>query len=105
MTCAKGGLILYHHNDVSAEWGEICARALKPSAVSDETHIYTGRDTPKATGTTGAKIDPDIKGDIGVHSFWKSSHLTIFDVRITDTDAKLYRSTDPHKVLKQQERE
>ena len=105
MTCAKGGLVLHRHNDVAAEWGEICARALKPLAVSDEPHIHTGRDAPKATGTTGAPIDPDIKGNIGLHGFWKSSHSTIFDVRITDTDAKSYRNADPHKVLKQQERE
>ena len=83
MTCAKGSLILHRHNDVTAEWGEICAHALKPSAVSDEpAHIHTGRDIPKATaGTTGAPIDPDIKGDIRVHGFWKSSSSMIFDVR------------------------
>ena len=32
-------------------------------------------------------------------------HSTIFDIRITATDAKSYRSIDSHKVLKQQERE
>ena len=103
MTCAKGGLILHRHNDVAAEWGEICARALKPLAVSDEPHIHTGRDAPKATGTTGAPIDPDLKGDIGVKGFWKNSHSMIFDIRITNMDAKSYHSTDPKKVLKQQE--
>ena len=71
MTCKKGGLILHHHNDVAAEWGEICARALKPSAVSDEPHIHHSRDTPQGTGNTGANIDPDLQGDIGVHGFWK----------------------------------
>jgi hypothetical protein len=61
MTCMKGGFILHRHNDVPAEWGEICARALKLSAVSDEPYIHPGRDTPKATGNTGAKIDPDLQ--------------------------------------------
>ena len=105
MMCKKGGLILHLHNDVVAEWGEICARALKPSAVSNEPHIHHGRDTPQATGNTGAKIDPDLQGDIGVHGFWKCGVSAIFDIRITDTDAKSYRGMDPHKVLKSQERE
>ena len=31
------------HDDVAAEWGEMCARALKSSAVSDKPYIHTGR--------------------------------------------------------------
>jgi hypothetical protein len=103
MKCSKGGLILHHRNDVAPEWGKICTRALKPWVVSNKPHIHTDWDTPKATGTTGAPIDPDLKGDIGVKGFWKNSHSMIFDIRITNMDAKSYHSTDPKKVLKQQE--
>ena len=62
MTCAKGGLILHRQDDVAMGWGEMCARSLKkPSAVSNEPFIHTGRDKPKATGKTGAPID---QGDL-----------------------------------------
>ena len=62
--CQKGGLILHRHDDVTAEWGEMCARALKPSAVSDEPFIHTGRDAQKTPGATVAPIVKDVRGDI-----------------------------------------
>lgn len=69
--CPKGGLILHRHDDVATEWGEMCARALKPSAVSDEPYIHTGWDSLKKQGDTAAPIDKDLRGDIGVYGFWK----------------------------------
>lgn len=98
LTCKKGGLILMRHNDVAAEWHELCARALTPSSVSDEPLIYSGRDrTAERSG--GATIDPELRGDVGCHGFWKKATTTIFDVRITDTDAPAYRGQDPAMVL------
>ena len=47
--CPKRGLILHRHDDVAAEWSEMCARALKPLAVSDEPFIHTSRDSLKRT--------------------------------------------------------
>jgi hypothetical protein len=44
----------------TTEWGEMCAHALKPSAVSDEPFIHTDRDTQKAPGATVAPIDKDL---------------------------------------------
>ena len=44
-------------------------------------------------------MDPDLRGDIGVHRFWKRGTATIFNVRITNTDAPTYRATDPTQVL------
>ena len=104
-TCKKGGLILHRHDDVAAEWGEMCACALKPSAVFDEPFIHTGRDKQKTPGPTDAPIDKDLRGDIGVHGFWTKQQSTIFDVRITDTDCASSRDQDPRKVLAHQERE
>ena len=103
-TCAKGGLILHCHNDVQAEWGELCARALNSSAASDKPYIHTGRDSQKK-GDEDAPIDKDLRGDIGIHGFWKTGISTIFDVRITDTDCKTWRDRDPHKVLAHHEKE
>ena len=48
--CPKGGLILHCHDDVKAEWGEMCARTLKPSA-------HCGREAP-VVGTGGPNRDP-----------------------------------------------
>jgi hypothetical protein len=36
MSCKKGGLVLLRHKDVAAEWHQLCASVLTPSAVSDE---------------------------------------------------------------------
>ena len=41
----------------------------------------------------------------GVYGFWKPGRLCIFDIRITDTDARSYRHKCPHKVLADQEEE
>ena len=101
--CKKGGLILHHHDDVADEWGEMCARALKPSAVADKPLIHTGRDNQMAAGSTDAPINKALRGDVGVHGFWKKQQSTIFDVRITDTDCTSSRDQDPRRILAQQE--
>ena len=45
------------------------------------------------------------RGDLLIRSFWDHATDLIVDVRITDTDAKSYKSRDPAKVLASQERE
>ena len=42
---------------------------------------------------------------MGVHGFWKRDTTTIFDIRITDTEAPTYRGLDPKRVLARHERE
>jgi hypothetical protein len=103
MACKKGGLVLLRHNDVAAEWHQLCASALTPSAVSDEPLILTGRDDTGGTGPVA--ITPDLRGDVAAHGFWKRGTMAIFDIRVTDTDAPSYRGQDPHKILKKHERE
>jgi IS1 family transposase len=83
----------------------MCARDLKPSAVSDEPYIHTGRDSQQRQGDEGKLIDKDLRGNIGVHGFWKTGQSTIFDIRITDIDCASWRDRDPHKVLAQHEKE
>jgi IS1 family transposase len=83
----------------------MCARTLKPSAVSDEPRIHTGRDSRNKKGAEDIPIDKDPRCDIGVHGFWKTGQSTIFDVRITDTDCASWRDRDPHKVLAQHKKE
>ena len=45
------------------------------------------------------------RGDAGVHGFWQPGRLCIFDIRITDTDARSHRHKLPGKVLEDQEKE
>jgi len=39
------------------------------------------------------------RGDVDIHGFWKHGRLTIFNCRVTDTDARSNRHKDPAKVL------
>ena len=45
------------------------------------------------------------RGDVGYIGFWRSGRETIFDIRVTDTDAKSYLPTEVSKVLERQEKE
>ena len=44
-------------------------------------------------------------GDVGCHGFWQLGRLAIFDVRITDTDARSAWNWDYSKVIVAQEKE
>ena len=54
---------------------------------------------PKIGGKT------NIKGEASCYGFWLRGRDTIFDIRITDTDAKSHQKTEPTKVLEIQEKE
>ena len=45
------------------------------------------------------------RGDASCYGFWDRGREAIFDVRITDTEARSHRNKDPEKVLAQQEKE
>jgi hypothetical protein len=42
--------------------------------------------------------------DVGCHGFWQRGRFAIFDVRITDTDARSARNRDFSKVIAAQEK-
>jgi hypothetical protein len=105
MSCKVGGLVLLRHNDVSGEWHRLCAQALTPAAVTDEPLIHSGRELQVRANGEGQEAVPETRGDVAAHGFWKRGATTIFDVRITDTDAPSYRNRDPVKVLAVQEKE
>jgi hypothetical protein len=105
MTCKKGGLlVMLRHNDVVAEWHHLCAQARTPGAMTGKPLIRTSRDVQQA-GADGTVPHQELRGDIAAHGFWRRGMTTIFDVRVTDTDAPLYRGTDPQKVLHRHEKE
>lgn len=106
LTCKKGGLVLLRHNDVKAEWNNVCAQALTASAVTDEPLIHTGRDHRAAAGAAnGTEPPPELRGDVAAHGFWRRGTTAVFDIRVSDTDAPTYRGQDPAKVLAKQEKE
>jgi len=114
LTCKKGGLVVIRHNDLAAEWHELCATALTPSAVSDEPLIHTGRAARGEQGSSNVPGDPgpgadnpehrELRGDVSAHGFWRRGTTAIFDVRIADTDAPGYRGQDPKKILARHEK-
>ena len=102
MSCKRGGLILLRHNDVTNEWSSLCSQALKPSAILDEPLIHNGRDQDD----TNANIpQPELRGDIAVHGFWKRGTTAIFDVRVTDLNNHSQRGTRAKTLLARHERE
>jgi hypothetical protein len=102
LTCAKGGLVLLRHNAMAQEWHDLCASATTPTAVSDEPLIYTG---PAALRESGADQNKDLRGDVAVQGFWKRQTTAIFDIRVTDTDAKSYQGQSAQKSIARQEKE
>ena len=85
---------------MAAEWHQLCAHALTASAVTDKPKIPT---CPAAGNPEWAQAE--LRGDVGVHGFWRRGTTAIFDVCITDTDAPSSRNVDPLKILRLQENE
>jgi hypothetical protein len=102
MTCRKGGLITQRHDDVAGEWHQLCADALSPSRVTDEPIIPQCRTRAEVNGVQRWIEPPEIRGDVAAHGFWNRGTTAIFDIRISDTDAKSFRNQDPGKVLERQ---
>ena len=106
LQCKTGGLIGQRHNDVAAEWHDMCAHALTEAAVTDEPLIPSYDPNGNPAVNANAQGQPrELRGDVGVYGFWRRGTTAIFDVRVTDTDAATNRGRDPDKVLRRQEDE
>ena len=103
MQCKKGGLITLRHNDISSTWRDLNICAFPQSAVADEPLILKGQ--ANGCNGTGRDVQPDIRGDVSVHGFWRRGTTAIFDIRVTDTESPTYRSMEPGKVLEKHEKE
>ena len=55
--------------------------------------------------TSSTIITDETRRDVGVPGFWANGRYCIFDVRITDTDARSHGRKDPQKVIADQEKE
>jgi hypothetical protein len=102
MACRKGGLIIHRHDDVAAEWHQLCASALSNSRVTDEPVIPQSRAREVVDGVERWSTPPEIRGDVAAHGFWTRGTTAIFDIRVSDTDARSFRNQDPTKVLERQ---
>ena len=87
MCCKKGVLVLARHNDVKHKWNSLCSAALGKSAVSDKPLIHTSQDVVDA-GAGGGTVRKELRGDVGVHNFWRRGTTAIFDAHVTDLDAR-----------------
>ena len=89
---------MQRHDDVAGEWHDLCAKALKPSAVTDEPDIpiYQNRNGNNANAP---KKPTELREDVAVNGFWRRGTIAIFDNRITDTDALSNKNKDPGKNL------
>ena len=102
--CKVGGQVGTRHNDLKHECTSLCTQALGKASVSDKPLIKNSQDVCNA-GDQNRPVTADLRGDIGVHGFWKQGSSCIFDVRVTDTDQPSQRGTPPAKVLEKHERE
>ena len=103
LNCKKGGLVSLRHNDECDEWAHLCGLALGNSRVTTEPLIFYGdgmrvHQGPGST-TNGHSLGEEARGDVSAHGFWQRARSTVFDVRITDTDAKSYGNCDSAKLL------
>ena len=113
LSCKKGGLVSWRHNDARDEWAWLCTRALPPSHVSTEPIINDGARAGAGSGAGGgaaaanAGVDSgaELWGDVCARSFWRGRRRAIFDVRITDTDAPSYGRRAAAKILAAAEKE
>ena len=88
--------------------------ALRPAAVRDEPLITpVPKQHPTSTTNPNSANNPPVddpsndgdRGDILFRGLWQNQHETIVDIRVTDTDANAYKHSNPHVVLKRQEKE
>jgi hypothetical protein len=120
LSCKTGSLVHIRYNDVADERRHLCATAFSPCRVEREPRIFSSvsrcagtaasNTTPpsSSTPTAGTPQPPtttEERGDASCHGFWERGHTCIFDMRITDMDAKSYWKKEPRKVLEQHEKE
>ncbi len=110
LACKHGGLVISRHNEIRDELSDLASKAFSPSSVRDEPKIHLSRPVEKQTALAQpnpsvAKTQKEDCGDLLIRGLWSRGTDCIIDVRVTDTDAKSYRSKDPAKVLEAQERE
>ena len=113
LSCKVSGVVHIRHDDVGNKWHHINGTAYSFRRVTREPRIHSSMcrqitvgAAPHGTTQSANNQNPDgatendddnnpITGerrDAGVHGFWERGRPCIFNVRITDTDARSYRN-------------
>ena len=92
LNCKKGGLVSLRHNYLHDEWAHLRGLAMGDSRVATKQLIFYGdgmRTQPGISHTANSNLlGEEAQGDVSTHGFWQQACSTVFDVRITNTDAK-----------------
>ena len=109
--CKKGRLVGIRHDDVRDEAGAVSTLATSAGKVSYEPPTFHGRyilasqQVTRSSRANNKTLGPDARGDVMVHGLWKTGQSCVLDVRVSDTDAKSYKSKSSAKVLEAAEKE
>ena len=79
LDCRIGGLVIQQHNEIRDALRDLASIAYKE--VTREPVVREAYDKNNV---------PALIADLGVHGCWQPQVVTLFDVRVVDTDAKSY---------------
>ena len=113
LNCKHGGLINLRHTEIANEWAHLCSLALPKSTIIHEPTIFpsnvTTTDVPHNPKTPNSPNHNthiayhNAKGDKGVIGFWSKGRMTIFDMRIVNTNSPTYQNSTPIQILNRME--
>ena len=105
LSCKKGGLVCQYYDNTRDEAGQLAVMVFTASRLSYKPHIFYGRGVAAGieaedTSVPGNNVaHAGTGGNVAVHRLWGKGKTCILDIRITDTDTKLYDGYLLEKVL------
>ena len=95
LSCKKGELVSIRHDDVRDEAGALAGQTLTTGKITYEPSISYGRNLtasqPEVPQSIGNQLGAKARSDVPVHDLWERGDESVLDIRITDTDANLYK--------------
>jgi hypothetical protein len=87
--CAKGGLVIFRHNEIYDELFGMASKAFTPFVVRNEPKINPWCAAKEGTYKPLAKTEE--RGDVLMQGLLEQGTDFILDVRVMDTDEKTYK--------------